>query len=74
MCIDRLFGMLLWGTDKWAAEYYNRMGDCFYFTFFRFQVIRSVYLTLMIIMTFLMLYFDLRMFVFLLQDWKMLTN
>jgi len=28
----------------------------------------------MIIMTFMMLYFDLRMFLFLIQDWKILIN
>ena len=74
MCISRLVGFCLWGNDKWKAEYFNRMGDCFYFTFFRFQIIRSFYLSFMIIFTFLTLYFDLRIFIFLLQDWKMLVN
>lgn len=74
MCLGKLFDFLLWGTDRLSAEYYNRMGDCFYFSFFRFQLIRSFYLGAMIIMTFMILYFDLRMFIFLIQDWKMLTN
>jgi hypothetical protein len=74
MCLYKIVETMLWGTDKWKAEYYNRMGDCFFFSFYWFQIIRSVYLAIMIVLTFLMLYFDLRLFVFFIQDWKMVMN
>lgn len=74
MCLNRLIENLLWGSDKWKAERFNRMGDCFYFSFYTFQVIRTIYLFVMIVLTFLMLYFDLRLFIFFIQDWKMLMN
>jgi len=61
---------LLWGYDLNHINSYHRFGDSYYFTFFTFQVLRTVSIFILLVHIFLMFYLDMKESLFLIQDWK----
>ena len=70
----RFVHKILWGNDLDNMNMYHRLGDCYYFKFFTFQVIRSIFLAITLLHIFIMFYLDMKKSLFLIQDWKTALN